>query len=156
MIRLLTRWLVARLRAEAAFVVLLAVAGVGAWLYVGCREARAERDRLQHRLAEICARAGSDATTRDGGAACQRQVAALADFRARTDQLTARTLADALARHDARARADEARAREVTAAAQAAAQEMEIADARADHQDLVDRRWTAAVNAVAGLRAPPD
>ncbi|WP_277981544.1 hypothetical protein [Sphingomonas phyllosphaerae] len=70
MIRLLTRWLVARLRAEAAFVVLLAVAGVGAWLYVGCREARAERDRLQHRLAEICARAGSDA-----GDGCGRHVA---------------------------------------------------------------------------------
>ena len=151
MIRLLTRWLVTRLRAEAAFVVLLAVAGVGAWLYVGCREARLERDRLQHRLAELCARAGSD--TGDG---CVRHVAALADFRARTDQLTARTLADALAQHDARARADEARARTVTAATQAAAHEMEIADARADRQDLVDRRWTAAVNAVAGLRAPPD
>lgn len=155
--------LVAKLRAEAAFLVLLAVAAVGAWLYVQFQQVRADRDDAVHRAELICASSGTDWTATPGGKAtpaykrgvlCRAQVAGLADFKAHTDELTARTLAQALADHDARQNTDNQAARTAAEAARAAAQRMEMADAQAERKNLVDRDWFAAVNGVAGLRAP--
>ncbi len=150
------RLLVARLRAEASFVVLLAVAAAGAWLYVELRRTAADRDDLLHRAALICASASGDfaAGKLKRGEACRLKVAALADFKARTDQITAATLAQTLADHDARQLTDNNAARRAAEAARDAAQRMESADAQADRRNLVDREWTAAVNHVAGLHAP--
>ncbi|VXC90757.1 hypothetical protein [Sphingomonas sp. 8AM] len=157
MLKNLLRGLTAKLRAEMAFIVLLAVAGAGAWLYVQLRSVTADRDDLLRRAELICASAGGDFTAGKlkRGEACRLKIAGLADFKARTDQITAETLAKALADHDARQLTDNNAARRAAEAARDAAHRMEIADAEAERRNLVDREWTAAVNGVAGLRAPP-
>ncbi len=156
MLKRLLGGVTAKLRAEGAFIVLLAVAAVGAWFYVEYRSTRADRDDLLRRAELICASAGGDFTagTLKRGEACRLKVAGLADFRARSDQITAATLAKALADHDARQLTDNNAARRAAEAARDAAHRMEIADAQAERRNLVDREWTAAVNGVAGLRAP--
>jgi len=155
--------ILAKLRAEAAFLVLLAVAAVGAWLYVQFQQVRADRDDVLHRVELICASSGTDWTAtppaKDApgyrrGVLCRAKVAGLADFKAHTDELTAATLAKALADHDARQNTDNQAARAAAEAARSAAQRMEMADAEAERKNLVDRDWFAAVNGVAGLRAP--
>ncbi|TPG14356.1 hypothetical protein [Sphingomonas oligophenolica] len=168
--KLLLSGLFARLRGEAAFIVLLVVAAVGAWLYVQYRQVANDRDDIRHRAELICAGVGQDfaASTSTGtasngqlvtidhgrGALCQRRVLDLADFKANTDERTAATLAQALADHDARQNTDNQAARAAAEAASSAAQRMESADADADAKNQVDRDWFAAVNGVAGLRPP--
>jgi Skp family chaperone for outer membrane proteins len=148
----------AKLTANISFVVLLVVAGIGAGLYVKAQHVRADRDDLLARVEKICERAGQpfEATGKVArGVACSVRVAGLADFKAKTDELTAATLAKALADHDARQLTDNQAARSAAEAARAAALRMEIADANAERRNLVDREWFAAVNGVAGLRAAP-
>lgn len=148
----------AKLSANLSFVVLLLVAAIGATLYVKAAHIRADRDDLLRRVEVICARAGQpfEATGKVArGVACNVKVAGLADFRAKTDELTAATLAQALADHDARQLTDNQAARAAAEAARSAAQRMEFADAKAERTNLVDRDWFAAVNGVAGLRAAP-
>lgn len=148
----------AKLTANVSFVVLVIVAAIGAWLYVQAAHVRTDRDDLLRRVEVICARAGQpfEATGKVArGVACNVKVAGLADFRAKTDELTAATLAQALADHDARQLTDNQAARAAAEAARSAAQRMEIADAKAERTNLVDRDWFAAVNGVAGLHAAP-
>lgn len=147
-----------KLKGDIAFVVLVIVAGIGAWLYVEAAHVRADRDDLLRRVEVICARAGQpfEASGKVArGVACNVRIAGLADFKAKTDELTAATLAQALADHDARQLTDNQAARAAAEAARSAAQRMEIADAKAERTNLVDRDWFAAVNGVAGLRAAP-
>lgn len=149
--------LFAWVRGEAAFLVLLAVAAAGAVLYVEFRQVTADRDDVLHRVEIICARAGQDFTASKGaarGALCATKVGGLVAFKADSDQLTAKTLADAMAAHDARQLTDNQAARAAAEAARTAALKMEIADAQAERRNLVDREWFSAVNGVAGLRAP--
>ncbi|TCP95278.1 hypothetical protein C8J46_1147 [Sphingomonas sp. PP-F2F-A104-K0414] len=146
----------AKVRAEAFFLVLLAVAAVGAWLYVQYRQVTADRDDLQHRAELICAGSGADfagvgKTAR--GVRCAQTVAGLVKFKGDSDQLTAATLAQAMADHDARQNDDTRAARAAAEAASSAAQRMEMVDAQAERTNLVDRDWFRAVNGVAGLRA---
>lgn len=151
------RTLFAKLRAEAGFLVLLAVAGVGAWLYVQFQQVRADRDDAVHRAEVICAKAQSDwNATRDAkrGIACAARVAELLAFRTNADQESARLLAAAMAEANDRTLKDNQAARAAAEAARNAALRMEAADAQAERRNLVDREWTAAVNGVAGLRAP--
>ncbi len=156
MLKTLLGGVTAKLRAEMAFIVLLVVAGVGAWMYVQMRSAEADRDDVLRRAELICASAGGDFTAGKlkRGEACRLKIAGLADFKARTDQITAQTLADALAAHDARQLTDNNAARVAAEAARDAAHRMEISDAEAERRNLVDREWTAAVNGVAGLHPP--
>ena len=149
--------LFAKVRAEAAFLVLLAVAAVGAYLYVQFQQVRADRDDLQHRAEMICARAGADwSATKDAkrGVLCARRAAELATFKSTADQETARLLADAMKDANARAARDIETASLSAARMGAALTKMETADAQAERRNLVDREWTSAVNGVAGLRAP--
>lgn len=149
--------LFAKLRGEMAFIVLLVVAGVGAWLYVQFQQVRTDRDDLQHRVEIICAGSGAPfpgTAKLQRGMACADQVAGLVRFKANSDQLAAATLAEALAEHDARQNDDNQAARAAAEAARSAAQRMEMADARTERTNLVDREWFAALNGVAGLRAP--
>jgi len=148
--------LFAKVKAEAFFLVLLAVAAVGAWLYVQYRQVSADRDDLQHRAELICAGSGTDfaaigKTAR--GVRCAQTVAGLVKFKGDSDQLAAATLAQAMADHDARQNNDTRAARAAAEAASSAAQRMEMADAQAERTNLVDRDWFRAVNGVAGLRA---
>lgn len=157
MIRRLLSPLFAKVRAEATFLVLLAVAAVGAYLYVQYQQVRADRDDLQHRAEMICARAGADwSATKDAkrGVLCARRAAELATFKSTADQETARLLADAMKDANARAARDIENASLSAARMGAALTKMETADAQAERRNLVDRDWTAAVNGVAGLRAP--
>ncbi|AOH83617.1 hypothetical protein AWL63_06155 [Sphingomonas panacis] len=155
---------------ETGWLVLLAVAGVGAWLYVQFAQVRADRDNAIHVAEIICAGIGTGfapsisqeadskgklvTVAHARGALCQRRASDLADFRARTDEATAATLAKALQDHDARQNSDSAAARASAEAARAAAERMETADAKAARTNIVDHEWFAAVNGVAGLRAP--
>jgi hypothetical protein len=150
------RALFANVKAEAFFLVLLAVAAVGAWLYVQYRQVSADRDDLQHRAELICAGSGTGfaaigKTAR--GVRCAQTVAGLVKFKGDSDQLAAATLAQAMADHDARQNNDTRAARAAAEAASSAAQRMEMADAQAERTNLVDRDWFRAVNGVAGLRA---
>ena len=150
------RTLFAKVKAEAFFLVLLAVAAVGAWLYVQYRQVSADRDDLRHRAELICAGSGVDfaaigKTAR--GVRCARTVAGLVKFKGDSDQLAAATLAQAMADHDARQNDDTRAARAAAEAASSAAQRMEMADAQAERTNLVDSDWFRAVNGVAGLRA---
>lgn len=149
------RNLFAKVKAEAFFLVLLAVAAVGAWLYVQYRQVSADRDDVLHRAELICAGSGTDfaamgKTAR--GVRCAEKVAGLVKFKGDSDQLAASTLAQALADHDARQNNDTRAARAAAEAASSAAQRMEMADAQAERTNLVDSDWFRAVNGVAGLR----
>jgi hypothetical protein len=150
------RMLFAKLKAEWTFLVLLAVAAAGAWLYVQYRQASADRDDVLHRVEIICAGSGAPfpGTAKiQRGMACADQVAGLVRFKANSDQLAAKTLAEALADHDARQNDDTRAARAAAEAASSAAQRMEMADANAERTNLVGPDWMHAVNGVAGLRA---
>lgn len=145
------------IRDELSFIVLLVVAGVGAWLYVQMRDLRADRDDAVGRANTICARAGSDWSAADPakrGAACLAKVRDLADFRTAAADQSARALGAAMAEAQARTLKDNQAARTAAEAARAAALRMEAADAEAERRNLVDREWFAAVNGVAGLRPP--
>jgi hypothetical protein len=149
------RGLFAKARAEAAFLVLLAVACVGCWFYVHYRQVVADRNDLLHRAEIICARAGQDFNASPAaprGKLCAAKVGGLAAFLTDTNRQTAKILADAMAAHDARQLTDNQAARDAAEAARSAAQRMEIADAQAERRNLVDREWFSAVNGVAGLR----
>ena len=151
------RGLFAKLRAEAGFLVLLAVAVAGAWLYVEFQRMRADRDDAVQRAEIICAKAQSDWTATEGakrGVTCAARVAELLAFRTNADQETARLLAAAMAEASDRTLKDNQAARAAAEAARNAALRMEAADAEAERRNIVDREWTAAVNGVAGLRAP--
>lgn len=153
MIRTLFAWV----RAEATFLVLLAVAAAGAWLYVEVQRIRADRDDLLHTAEKICARAGADwAATKEAkrGVLCARRAAELATFKSTADQETARLLAAAMEEANARAARDLQSASTSAARMRDALTRMENADAQAERRNLVDREWTAAVNGVAGLRPP--
>ncbi len=149
------RALFAKVKAEWTFLVLLAVAAAGAWLYVQYRQASADRDDVLHRVEIICAGSGAPfpGTPKvQRGMACADEVAALVRFKANSDQLAAKTLAEALAEHDARQNDDTRAARAAAEAASSAALRMEMADANAERTNLVDSDWFRAVNGVAGLR----
>lgn len=149
--------LFAKVRAEATFLVLLAVAAVGAYLYVQYQQVRADRDDLQHRAEMICARAGADwSATKDAkrGVLCARRAAELATFKSTADQETARLLAAVMEEANVRAAKDIENASLSASRMRDALSRMETADAQAERRNLVDREWTAAVNGVAGLRAP--
>lgn len=154
---------------EVGWIVLLVVAGVAAWLYVDGARAKADRDAIEHAAELICAGAGapfpaSIEQTMDTkgkpvtieharGAACQRKVADLRTFKADAITASAETLANALKDHDTRNTADTLAARANAERLQDALARMEKADADAA-TNLVDHRWFAALNDVAGLRAP--
>lgn len=152
------RTIFAKLKGEAAFLVLLAVAAVGAYLYVQARQARADRDRVVHWAEVTCAASGTtyaSAAKAKPGEACTDQVAGLARFKATSDQRTAQLLAQALADHDARQIKDTNAALAAAQAARSAAALMEAADAKAERTNLVDADWFAALNRTAGLRPTP-
>jgi len=150
--------LFAKLKAELAFVVLLAVASAGAYFYVRAERAIADRDAILHRAELICRSAGSDFLSKRprvaDGVDCGTRVQRLAEWKGEAERQTAQLMAQALADNAARQARDNDAARRAAEAAQSAALAMEKADAEAERRNLVDREWFAAVNHVAGLRAP--
>lgn len=146
----------ARLKAEGAFIVLVAVAAIGAWLYVGREQARADRNDLAHRAELICAASGTPFPASgkvERGAACQARVAGLVAYQQHSAEVAAQQLAQALKDHDARQQADNRAALASAQAANEATARMEAAERNAQRTNLVGRDWYAALNVFAGLRA---
>ena len=166
--KILLTGLWAKLKGEIGFLVLLAVAIVGAWLYVQLQQIRADRDAVVQWAEVTCAGAGAGfgpsidpAKAIDGktvavkharGQLCTRRVTDLAGFKAQSDQQTAQLLAAAMREQAERQNTDTLAARSAAEAARSAAERMEAADAEAERKNLVDRDWFAAVNGVAVLR----
>lgn len=158
------------LKGQSEWLVLLVVAGIGAYFYVQHAHVRDERDDYLQFAELVCAAAGQPyaasavpAVAKSGktvvvrhgaGALCRRKVTELAAFRADTIKATADTLAEAMRDQAERQTNDTAAARAAALAARDAAQAMEKADAEAERRNLVDADWFRAVNGVAGLRAP--
>ena len=97
------------LKAQAQFIVLLAVAAAGAIFYVQAQRTRADRDDIAHRVEIICAKAQSDWSAVQGaerGVVCARRVADLLTFKTTADQETARVLAAAMEEANARTARD--------------------------------------------------
>lgn len=150
---------------DRQWLTLIAVGAAAAFLYVQWSRVTGERDRALHWAEVACAAAGStyaaSIETVDGkrvklatGQRCKATIADLAAFRADTDRMTADKLAAAMRDRDARTQSDAAHARAAAEAARAATQRMEAADAKAAPTDRVDGDWFAALNDLAGLRAP--
>lgn len=129
-----------------------ALAAVSLWLVFATK---AELNATVHWAERICAAAGSEFAAKDGkpGAACVRQVAQLARFKAEAQENTSEALIAAmLAREEKQARdADRRQARleaRLAALSTMTAAEEEVRD------DQVSGSWFAALNHLAGLRAP--
>jgi hypothetical protein len=164
------RKLFAAIGAAREWLTLLAVSAVAAWFYVQFAETRAERDALVKWAEVTCAGANApfEAATEervdsngkavkvtfDRGQRCRTAVTTAVAFKAKSDQDTAQLLADAMRARETKAAADSALARTAAEAARDAALRMENADAEAFATNRVDRPWFAALNDVAGLRAP--
>jgi lauroyl/myristoyl acyltransferase len=92
------------------------------------------------------------------GQRCRTAINLAVAFKGETDRATAERLARAMLEHDGKLLADARLARVAAEAAKAATERMEIANAEVEAQPdgtgRVDRAWFAALNDVAGLRAP--
>ena len=129
------------LKAEASFILLLAVVCVGAWQYVQARHAERDRDDAVRRAELVCSAVGVDWTEkhmRGPGTACAQRARQLRTDREAIDRETARLLSDAIEKQ----------------AARAADTRMEKANADADATNHVGPDWIAALNDLAGLRRP--
>jgi hypothetical protein len=160
------RRLLAAIGIDRQWLTLIAVGAAAAFLYVQWSRVTGERDRALQWAEVICAAAGTtyaaSVQTVDGkrvkyaaGQRCKATIVDLAAFRTDSDSTTAATLAAAMRERDARTQTDAAHARAAAEAARAATQRMEAADAKAAPTDRVDGDWFAALNDLAGLRAPP-
>ena len=146
------------LRTELPFIILLAVAAVGCWLYVQARHAERDRDDVTRRAELVCAKVGVDWQEKHGrgpGAACADRVAQLRADREAIDRQTAALLGDAIARGNALSASDAQAARAALSRAQAAERKRETANAKVDATDHVRADWIAALNDLAGLRRTP-
>ncbi|MFA6125081.1 hypothetical protein [Sphingomonas sp.] len=150
------------------WLVLLAVASLGAWLYAQLGQIHADRDRLAHFAEVTCAASGTpfpastvEAKDKKGklvaiaypaGKLCGERVLNLAKFERETDAATAQTLADAMSQHDEKSADDAARAARDAKAARDSTERLEKADAEIDDSNRVGGSWFDAVNDVGGLR----
>lgn len=152
----------ARLVGKAAghrhWLLLLAVAAIGAALYAWGAEGRADRAQLLAWGDMICAAAGAELRPARGerGAECGAKVRELAAFRRDSAETTAQLLADNAREQATKSRADLAGATSAARAAAAAAATMENANAQVGPDDRVARDWFVALNRAAGLRAPAE
>ena len=93
------------LKAEASFILLLAVVCVGAWQYVQARHAERDRDDAVRRAELVCSAVGVDWTEkhmRGPGTACAQRARQLRTDREAIDRETARLLSDAIEKQAAR------------------------------------------------------
>ena len=134
---------------------LLAVALAAAGLWVAYASTKAELTATTLRAEQICAAAGSEYQPASGkpGEACARQVTRLAAFKAEAQDKTNETLLAALhAREEKQARdAERRQARLESRLAALSAMQNAEDDIR---DDQVASDWFAALNRLAGLRAP--
>lgn len=138
-----------------SFLTLIALAVAAAWLWASYASTRADLADTTHRAERICAAAGSAFVTGEGkpGEACAKQVQQIARFRSEAQGKTAETLIAAMrAREEKQARDAERRQARLEARL-AALSAINTAEEQV-HDDQVTGSWFAALNRVAGLRAP--
>lgn len=152
---------------ELGWLALLAVAIVGAAIYVHVRQVTNDRDQLLAWAQRTCAGAGQgfDASTimvtdakgkksaasYKRGVLCEQRVGYLAKFRADTADATAATLVQAAADHDKRTGADRTASTANDQAQRAAEKQMETANGKIQ-DDRVGDDWFGALGNLAGMR----
>lgn len=126
--------------------VILAVVAAGLWAELKATVSTAER---------ICAAAGSEFAAKDGqpGAACVREVIRLAAFKAEAQDRTNEALIAAMHEREAKQARDAERRHARLEARLAALSTMTAAEEEV-RNDQVSGSWFAALNRLAGLRAP--
>jgi hypothetical protein len=151
----LARLVLSAIASRRDWLTLLAVALVGAGLYVAFERVRHDRDAWAQAAATSCFAAGAarkEATAalrRDR--ACLDRITALAAFRRDAEAATARLLAEEAQRRERASAADAAHAGADARAARDAATKMEEENAKV-RDDQVGPGWFDALNHVAGLR----
>lgn len=134
---------------------LLVVAVAAAALWAAYASVRADRDATVSMAERICAAAGSAYAADQGkpGEACAREVIRLAAFKSEAQSKTTEALVAAMhAREEKQARDAERRQARLEARL-AAHTAMQNAEEQV-HDDQVSAHWFAALNRLAGLRAP--
>jgi len=134
---------------------LLAVALAAAGLWVAYASTKAELTETTLRAEQICAAAGSayQPATGKPGEACARQVTRLTAFKSEAQDKTNEALLAAMhAREEKQARDAERRQARLESRL-AALSAMHTAEEEV-HDDQVTGSWFAALNRLAGLRAP--
>lgn len=149
------------LTGNRSYVTFLLVAAAGAWMYVQFATVRADRDDLTTLAQQLCLAAGSelvpDGTHQsDRGRNCRSAIISLAAFQRDSQAATARVLIDAMHERDRKQQIDVAAATAAANEARDAALNMEKANATIGPDDRVGGAWFAALNRLAGLRAPAD
>jgi hypothetical protein len=135
-------------------IVLVAIVAVAAFFWLQAQRARAERDGVAAWANLACAKAAGsfDGAGGKGSAACLDAIGDLAAFKAKSVADTAQALKDHLDEQTTKTAADAASARRDAARAQAAAHELEKANAAIGPDDRVGSAWLRAFNDAAGLR----
>lgn len=145
--------------ARREWLTLLAVAGVGAWLYVQYEQVRRDRDAWSRWASTACAFVdapiAADAGMVRRADACTVRLGMLARFERETLAESNRALAAHQAGERARMEGDAARAGADARTGREALAAMEKENDRID-QDRVSGPWFDALNRVAGLRRAPD
>ena len=134
---------------------LLAVAVAAAGLWVAYASTKAELIETTHRAERICAAAGNAYQPAKGkpGEACARAVTRLARFKSEAQSQTNEALLAAMHVREAKQARDTAEREARLDARLAALSAMHTAEEQI-HDDQVSGSWFAALNRLAGLRAP--
>lgn len=160
--------IITRIAGARGTLTLLALAIVAGGLYAWGATIRADRDRLIIWADRACARTGTGfaaATVElaDGkrqsftrGVQCEQRIANLSAFERDSINATSAALIAAIETRDRKTAADVAEARKYAARAQAAAAQMEQANAQISTDDRVGGAWFGALNRLGGLRPPAD
>lgn len=149
----------AQIKAARAWLTLVGVAIVAAWLYWQLATLRKDRDALLAFSEVACASAGSPFPASGKlkrGEACRQRVRDLAQLELDVTRASNEALKGALDDHATRSRADASAAARHAASAEAAARRMEQADNAIPSDNRVSRHWFDALNNIAGLRPPHD
>ena len=138
-----------------AFLTLLAVAMVAAWLWAAYASTKATLTATVAMAERICAAAGSEYQPAKGkpGEACARAVTQLARFKSEAQDKTSEALLAAIHAREAKQARDTAQRQARLDARLAALSAMHNAEEEV-HDDQVTGSWFAALNRLAGLRAP--
>lgn len=138
------------------FLTLVALAAASAAVFVWGSQGYRERDALQRWVDVQCAAAGKPYAPPKGapGKACGEAIRGLAAFKADTNAATAQILANAVRDRDAKTARAITQAQSAARAAQAAALQMETANAAVQDDNRVGPGWFGALNRSGGLRDP--
>ncbi len=138
-----------------AFLTLLAVAMAAAWLWAAYASTKAALTATVAMAERICAAAGSEYQPAKGkpGEACTRDVTRLARFKSEAQSQTNEALLAAIRDREAKQARDTAQRQARLESRLAALTAMHTAEEQV-HDDQVAGSWFAALNRLAGLRAP--